>query len=81
MNTAWITGSNGLIGSYLVQTAPNASAGSAGFQPAGGLEPRRQDAGAPGRAIRALTRADFDLWDFSKVDNAENMFAVTAQAN
>jgi dTDP-4-dehydrorhamnose reductase len=64
----WITGANGLIGSYLVQTAPNASAGSAGFQPAGGLESRRQDAGAPGLAIRALTRADFDLLDFSKVE-------------
>ena len=47
MNTAWITGSNGLIGSYLVQTAP------------------RQVADW---RVRALTRADFDLLNFSKVE-------------
>ena len=47
MNTAWITGSNGLIGNYLVQTAP---------------------VGAPNFRVRALTRADFDLLDFSKVE-------------
>ena len=46
-NTVWITGSNGLIGSYLVQTAPPAAANW---------------------RVRALTRADFDLLDFSKVE-------------
>jgi len=47
MNTAWITGSNGLIGNYLVQTAPRS---------------------APHWRIRALTRADFDLLDFARVE-------------
>ena len=39
----WITGANGLIGNYLVQSAP-------------------------GLAVRALTRADFDLLDFAAVE-------------
>ena len=47
MNTAWITGSNGLIGNYLVQTAPQF---------------------APNWRVRALTRADFDLLDFARVE-------------
>jgi dTDP-4-dehydrorhamnose reductase len=47
MNTAWITGANGLIGSCLVTTAPSA---------------------ATNWRLRALTRADFDLMDFSKVE-------------
>ena len=47
MNTAWITGSNGLIGNYLVQTAPHS---------------------APHWRVRALTRADFDLLDFAKIE-------------
>ena len=47
MNTAWITGSNGLIGSHLVQTAPRS---------------------APHWRVRALTRADFDLLDYSKME-------------
>jgi len=44
---AWITGANGLIGNYLVQTAPRF---------------------APRWRVRALTRADFDLLDFSRVE-------------
>jgi dTDP-4-dehydrorhamnose reductase len=47
MNTAWITGANGLIGNYLAQTAPVC---------------------APDFQVRALTRADFDLLDFSTVE-------------
>ena len=47
MNTAWITGSNGLIGSHLVQTATHS---------------------APHWRVRALTRADFDLLDYSKME-------------
>jgi dTDP-4-dehydrorhamnose reductase len=62
---AWITGANGLIGNYLVQTAPT---GTASFQLAGSDAKRRQDAGAPGLAVRALTRADFDLLDFAAVE-------------
>ena len=46
-NTVWITGSNGLIGSYLAQTAPRWAANW---------------------RITALTRTDFDLLDFSKVE-------------
>ena len=46
MKLAWITGANGLIGSYLVQTAPRF---------------------ASRWRVRALTRADFDLLDFSAV--------------
>ncbi len=42
----WITGANGLIGNYLVQTAPKF---------------------APRWRVRALTRADFDLLNFSAV--------------
>ena len=61
----WITGANGLIGNYLVQTAPT---GSAGFQPASFGAICRQDAGAPRLAVRALTRADFDLLDFAAVE-------------
>jgi len=49
MNLAWITGANGLIGSQLVQLAPQF---------------------APGRHVRALTRADFDLLDFGAVESA-----------
>jgi dTDP-4-dehydrorhamnose reductase len=45
---AWITGANGLIGNYLVQTAPRF---------------------APRWRVRALTRAQFDLLDFKKVEN------------
>jgi len=47
LNTAWITGANGLIGHYLTQTA---------------------QVGAPHLRVRALTRADFDLLDFAKVE-------------
>ena len=47
MKLAWITGANGLIGNYLVQTAPHSAADW---------------------RIRALTRADFDLLEFSKVE-------------
>jgi len=43
----WVTGANGLIGSYLVRTAPRF---------------------APHRRVRALTRADFDLLDFSAIE-------------
>ncbi len=43
---AWITGANGLIGNYLVQTAPQF---------------------ASRWRVRALTRAHFDLLDFSAV--------------
>ena len=46
-NPVWITGSNGLIGSYLGQTAPRWAANW---------------------RITALTRAVFDLLDFSKVE-------------
>jgi dTDP-4-dehydrorhamnose reductase len=42
----WITGANGLIGNYLVRTAPQF---------------------APRWRVRALTRADFDLLDFTVV--------------
>jgi dTDP-4-dehydrorhamnose reductase len=45
----WITGANGLIGNYLVQTAPRC---------------------APHCAVRAVTRADFDLLDFAAVRQA-----------
>lgn len=47
--TVWITGAHGLIGNYLVQTAPRF---------------------APQLAVRALTRADFDLLDFAAVRQA-----------
>ena len=47
MELVWLTGSNGLIGNYLAQTAP---------------------VSAPNFRVRALTRADFDLLDFSKVE-------------
>ena len=47
MNLAWITGAHGLIGNYLVQSAPRF---------------------APLWRVRALTRADFDLLDFAKVE-------------
>ncbi|MGB7769425.1 MAG: SDR family oxidoreductase [Verrucomicrobiia bacterium] len=43
---AWITGANGLIGNYLVQTAPKF---------------------APAWRVRALTRTQLDLLDFSAV--------------
>jgi dTDP-4-dehydrorhamnose reductase len=43
---AWITGANGLIGNYLVQTAPRF---------------------APCRRVRALTRDQLDLLDFTAV--------------
>jgi len=65
MKTVWITGANGLIGNYLVQTAPT---GIAGIQLAGFEAKRRQDAGGPGWAVRALTRGDFDLLDFAAVE-------------
>ena len=45
----WITGANGLIGNYLVQTSPQF---------------------APRWRVRALTRADFDLLDFTAVERA-----------
>jgi dTDP-4-dehydrorhamnose reductase len=45
---AWITGANGLIGNYLVQTAPRF---------------------APRQRVRALTREQFDLLDFKKVES------------
>ena len=65
--TAWITGTGGLIGNYLVQTAPKY--GSAGSLPAGLISEatRRQDAGAPRLAVRALTRDRLDLLDFAAV--------------
>jgi dTDP-4-dehydrorhamnose reductase len=44
---AWITGANGLIGNYLIQTAPRL---------------------AVSWRVRALTRADLDLLDFSAVE-------------
>jgi len=47
--TVWITGANGLIGNYLVQTAPRF---------------------APRSTVRAVTRADFDLLDFTAVRQA-----------
>jgi dTDP-4-dehydrorhamnose reductase len=47
MKPVWIIGANGLIGNYLVQTAPRCAANW---------------------RVRALTRADFDLLDFSKVE-------------
>ena len=43
----WITGANGLIGNYLVQTAPRF---------------------APSWRVRSLSRADFDLLDFTAVE-------------
>jgi dTDP-4-dehydrorhamnose reductase len=46
--TVWITGANGLIGNYLVQTAPRF---------------------APRWRVRALTRGQFDLLDFKKVES------------
>ncbi len=66
-NPVWITGAGGLIGNYLVQTAPKY--GSAGILPAGRVSEatRWQDAGAPRLAVRALTRSDFDLLDFAAV--------------
>jgi dTDP-4-dehydrorhamnose reductase len=66
-NPVWITGAGGLIGNYLVQTAPKH--GSAGILPASRVSEatRRQDAGAPRLAVRALTRSDFDLLDFAAV--------------
>ena len=66
-NPVWITGAGGLIGNYLVQTAPKH--GSAGILPANHVSKatRRQDAGAPRLAVRALTRSDFDLLDFAAV--------------
>ena len=48
MKVAWITGANGLIGNYLVQTAPR-------------FGPQWQ--------VRALTRDQFDLLDFQKVES------------
>ena len=64
---AWITGAGGLIGNYLVQTAPKYW--SAGILPASRISEatRRQDAGAPRLAIRALTRDWLDLLDFAAV--------------
>src|SRR6267142_3904675 len=44
--SVWVTGANGLIGNYLVQTAPQF---------------------APRWRVRALTRDQFDLLDFSAV--------------
>lgn len=65
---AWITGAGGLIGNYLVQTAPRFW--SAGILPAGLRSDvtRRQDAGAPRLAVRALTRSDFDLLDSAALE-------------
>jgi dTDP-4-dehydrorhamnose reductase len=48
MKLVWITGANGLIGNYLVQTAPR-------------FVPRWR--------VRALTREQFDLLDFKKVES------------
>lgn len=48
MKSAWITGSNGLIGSYIVRTAPQF---------------------ASHWRLRALTRAQFDLMDFGRVES------------
>ena len=47
MNLAWLTGANGLIGNYLVQTASQF---------------------APHACVRAITRKDFDLLDFTAVE-------------
>ena len=59
-NLAWITGANGLIGNYLVQTAPVAKSGAAG-SPSRSVQ-------REGWRVRALTRADFDLLDFAAVE-------------
>jgi dTDP-4-dehydrorhamnose reductase len=66
-NPAWITGADGLIGNYLVQTVPKY--GSAGILPVSQVSEatRRQDASAPWLAVRALTRSDCDLLDFAAV--------------
>lgn len=60
MKLAWITGANGLIGNYLVQTAPTTEPAAAGL-------PSRS-AQREGWRVRALTRADFDLLDFAAVE-------------
>jgi dTDP-4-dehydrorhamnose reductase len=56
---AWITGANGLIGNYLVQTVPVVKSGAAG-SPSRSVQ-------REGWRVRALTRADFDLLDFATV--------------
>ena len=55
----WITGANGLIGNYLVQTAPVAKSGTAG-SPSRSVQ-------REGWRVRAVTRDQFDLLDFSAV--------------
>lgn len=52
MKTAWVTGSNGLIGNYIVRSAGHY---------------------APQWSPRALTRAKFDLLDFSSVEREFNI--------
>jgi dTDP-4-dehydrorhamnose reductase len=59
MKLAWITGANGLIGNYLVQTVPAVKSGAAG-SPSPSVQ-------REGWRVRALTRADFDLLDFAAV--------------
>jgi len=59
---AWITGANGLIGNYLVQTAPVAKSGAAGL-PSRSVQ-------REGWRVRALTRADLGLLDFAAVERA-----------
>ena len=61
-NLAWITGANGLIGNYLVQTAPVAKSGAAGL-PSRSVQ-------REGWRVRALTRADLGLLDFAAVERA-----------
>jgi dTDP-4-dehydrorhamnose reductase len=56
---AWVTGANGLIGNYLVQTVPVVKSGAAG--------PPSRCVQHEGWRVRALTRADFDLLDFAAV--------------
>ena len=56
---AWITGANGLIGNYLVQTVPVVKSGAAG-SPSRSVQ-------REGWRVRAVTRADFDLLDFAAV--------------
>ncbi len=62
MNPVWITGANGLIGNYLVQSAPTIKPIAAGL-------PSRS-AQREGWRVRALTRKDFDLLDFVAVERA-----------
>jgi len=69
-SVVWITGAGGLIGNYLVQTAPQ-SASWERRRPAGEIETNAGNSPAGRRRsqvrVHGLTRADLDLLDFDAV--------------